>query len=213
MVRAMIRVTARLLLPLVLSLGLATAASAQQQQRSGATATQKPGQAKGKPAAPAPGAAKPAAGAPGGETKAAALQTYGDWEAHVAGTGRAKVCYALSKPKSRLPSNLKDVAGFMFVSMRPAERVRNEISLIMNFDLKEGAAHQAVIGRDQFALAAKGKNLWVSNAAQEPRLVEAMKRASELTVKGVSAKNNATTDKYSLKGFGDAWERVQKECR
>ncbi|HZB63552.1 MAG TPA: invasion associated locus B family protein, partial [Microvirga sp.] len=91
--------------------------------------------------------------------------------------------------------------------------VRNEISLIMNFDLKENADHQAVIGRDQFTLVAKGKNLWVKNPAEERRVIEAMKRANDLVVKGVSARSNATQDRYSLKGFGDALERVQQECR
>src|SRR3712207_7170594 len=45
--------------------------------------------------------------------------------------------------------------------------VRNEISLIMNFELKEGVDHQAVMGRDQFVLVAKGKNLWVKNPAED----------------------------------------------
>jgi Invasion associated locus B (IalB) protein len=222
MVRVMIRASLRVLLLLVLSVGFAAAAGAQQQPRS--STPQKPAETKGKPAAAAQSAAKPvtsgqakpaaaggAAAPAGGQAKA--LQAYGDWEAHAAGTGRTRVCYALSKPKSRLPANLKDVVGYLFVATRPAEKVRNEISMIMNFDLKESAEHQVVIGREQFALAAKGKNLWVKNPAEERRVIEAMKRANDLTVKGVSAKNNATTDKYSLKGFEDALERVQKECR
>jgi hypothetical protein len=221
MVRVMIRASLRVLLLLVLSVGFAAAAGAQQQPRS--STPQKPAETKGKPAAAAQSAAKPAASgqanpaaggaaAPAG-SQAKPLQAYGDWEAHAAGTGRTRVCYALSKPKSRLPTNLKDVAGYLFVATRPAEKVRNEISMIMNFDLKESAEHQVVIGREQFALAAKGKNLWVKNPAEERRVIEAMKRAKELTVKGTSAKNNATTDKYSLTGFDDALERVQKECR
>jgi invasion protein IalB len=218
MVRVMIRASLRLFAALMLGFGFAAGAAAQQQQpKPGAPAARKP---ETKARETAPTAAKPASSQakPGAAGSAApgggqALQTYGDWEVHAAGAGRTKVCYALSKPKSRLPASLKDVAGYLFVATRPAERVRNEISLIMNFDLKETGVHQAVIGRDQFALAAKGKNLWVKNPAEESRVIEAMKRASELTVKGVSAKNNATTDKYSLKGFGDAVERVQKECR
>lgn len=229
----MIRAALRLCLPL-LGLVLATQAPAQQQQpRSGAGG--QPSQAsqpkaQGKPAAPAQGAAKPAAqgqakpaagagakpAAPGAKPAAPgggqAVQSYDDWSVYRTAAG-PKVCYALATPKSRFPSNLKEVQGYMFVTARPAERVRNEISLVMNFDLKQDADHQLVIGKDQFVLAAKDKNLWVKNPAQEGRVVEAMKRAGELTVKGTSAKNNATADKYSLKGFGDALERVQKECR
>jgi len=86
-------------------------------------------------------------------------------------------------------------------------------TLIMNFDLKEGVDHQAVMGRDQYVLVAKGKNLWVKNPAEEGKVLESMKRANDLVVKGASAKGNATSDRYSLKGFGDALDRVQKECR
>jgi hypothetical protein len=220
MVRVMIRASLRLFIPALLGLGLATELAAQQPPKPASSPAQKQGQAKPKPAAPAQSPTKPAASgqakagaaAPGG-AQVNLLQVYGDWNVYATPPGRTKVCYALSHPKSRLPSNLKDVQGFMFVATRPAERVKNEISLIMNFDLKEGGNHQALLGRDQFDLVAKGKNLWVKNPAEEPRVVEAMKRASELTVKGTSAKGNATTDKYSLKGFGDALDRVQKECR
>lgn len=226
----MIRAALRLFLPVLAGLAVATEAPAQQQQpRSGAggqSSQASQPKAQGKPAAPAQGAAKPAAqgqakptpAAAGAKPRAAApgggqaVQSYDDWAVYRTASG-PKVCYALATPKSRFPSNLKEVQGYMFVTARPAERVRNEISLVMNFDLKQDVDHQLVIGKDQFVLAAKDRNLWVKNPAQEGRVVEAMKRAGELTVKGTSAKNNATADKYSLKGFGDALERMQKECR
>ena len=85
------------------------------------------------------------------------LETAGKWQAFSSQQGRAKVCYALSKAESRLPANLKDVEGLLFVSSRPGEGVRNEISFVMNFDLKEGVEHQAIIGNERFALAAKGE--------------------------------------------------------
>ena len=51
------------------------------------------------------------------------------------------------------------------------------------------------------------------NAAPLPGREPAIEKAADLTVKSVSARNNNTADKYSLKGFGDALDRVQKECR
>ncbi len=187
---------------LALSGGLGAALA--QQQRSG----QAPSRGTNPQAThPQQGAASPGGG------QAALLQSFGDWGAYATTASRGRICYALSQPKSRSPANLKDTPGYLFVATRPAEKVRNEISLIMNFDLKEGVDHQAVIGSNQFALVAKGKNLWVKNPAEEGRMVEAMKKASEMTIKGTSAKNNATADRYSLKGFGEALDRVQKECR
>jgi hypothetical protein len=223
----MIRALSRVALAALLLAGFATTLSAQ--QRSG-TSGQAQGQ-KGKPgkadpkAAAKPGAkpdakpdaksaAKPGAPAtaPGGGA-AELVQAYGDWNVYKTSNPKSRVCYALSQPKQRTPTSLKDIPGYLFVATRPAEKVRNEISLIMNFDLKEGVDHQAVLGRDQFVLVAKGKNLWVKNPAEEPKVIESMRRANDLVVKGISSRSNATSDRYSLKGFGEAIERVQKECR
>ena len=39
-----------------------------------------------------------------------------------------------------------------------------------------------------------------------------MKKSAKLTVKAPSIKGNVTTDNYSLKGFSQALDKVQKEC-
>ena len=219
MVRVMIRAFSRAAVPALLLIGFATEVPAQQPKPAASSGQSQKGKAaapaaQGKPAAGAKPGAKPAPGSasPGGG-QATLVQSYADWGVYTTPAGKAKVCYALSQPKARTPSSLKDLPGYMFVATRPAEKVKNEISLIMNFDLKEGVDHQAVMGREQYVLVAKGKNLWVKNPAEEGKVLESMKRANDLVVKGASAKGNATSDRYSLKGFGDALDRVQKECR
>jgi hypothetical protein len=54
---------------------------------------------------------------------------------------------------------------------------------------------------------------WVKNAAEEPRLVETMRKGADVTVKGMSAKGTASTDIYSLKGLPQALDRMGQECR
>jgi invasion protein IalB len=58
----------------------------------------------------------------------------------------------------------------------------------------------------------KGANLWVKNAAKEGQLIEEMRKGVKLVVKAASKKGNATTDSYSLTGFSQALDRVQKDC-
>ena len=173
---------------------LASAAQAQQQQR-------------GRPAA---AAAAPAAA---GQGQAMLLETAGKWQAFTSQQGRSKVCYALSKAETRLPANLKDVAGLLFVATRPAEGVRNEISLVMNFDLKEDVEHQAIIGSERFALVAKGQNMWLKNPAEEPRMLDSLRRGSGLEIKGTSKRGNATSDKYSLAGISQIVKRAEDACK
>ncbi|MBN9454651.1 MAG: hypothetical protein J0I42_22150 [Bosea sp.] len=162
------------------------------------------------PAKPKPAAA---AAASSGQGQAMLLETAGKWQAFSSHQGRSKVCYALSKAETRIPANLKDVEGLLFVSSRPGEGVRNEISFVMNFDLKEGVEHQAIIGNERFALVAKGQNMWLKNPAEEPRMLDALRRGSGLEVKGTSKRGNPTSDKYSLAGISQIVKRAEDACK
>lgn len=155
----------------------------------------------------------PVASASAGQAQAMLLETAGKWQAFSSQQGRSKVCYALSKAETRVPANLKDIEGLLFVSSRPTEGVRNEISFVMNFDLKEDVEHQAIIGSERFALVAKGQNMWLKNPAEEPRMLDALRKGAGLEVKGTSKRGNPTSDKYSLAGMNQAVKRAEDACK
>lgn len=163
-------------------------------------------------AAPTPAHAQRTASA-SGQAQALLLESSGKWQAFSSQQGRSKVCYALSKAESRLPANLKDVDGLLFVSNRPGEGVRNEISFVMNFDLKEDVEHQAVIGSETYVLIAKGQNMWLKNPAEEPRMLDSLRKGATLEVKGTSKRNNPTSDKYSLAGMTQTVKRAEDACK
>jgi invasion protein IalB len=162
-------------------------------------------------AASKPAPAKTAAA--GGQGQALLLETAGKWQAFSSQQGRSKICYALSKAETRTPANLKDVEGLLFISSRPGEGVRNEISLVMNFDLKEDVEHQAIIGSERFALVAKGQNVWLKNPAEEGRMLDALRKGSGLEIKGTSKRGNPTSDKYSLAGISQIVKRAEDACK
>ena len=161
-----------------------------------------------KPAKPAPAAAA------SGPAKPVLVGTYGDWGAYATQGGKAKICYALAQPKDRAPAALKKEQAYIFISDRPAENVKNEISVIMGVPLKEGAAEaRAEVGSATFDLVSKGQNAWVKNAADETRFIDAMKKSPRLVVKATLGKGGKATDSYSLTGLGQALERVVKDCQ
>ena len=147
---------------------------------------------------------------PGGP---ALLGSFGEWGAYTAKSGKEKTCYALGKPKDRLPASLKRDPGYVFISNRPGEGVRNEVSIVMGFDVKPDSAPKAEIGTASFEMVAKGANLWVKNAAQEGQFVEALRKGQRLTVKATSKKGNPTTDNYALAGLVPAMDRIGRECQ
>ncbi len=158
--------------------------------------------------APASAQPRPATG----QGQALELGTFGDWVAYSSQQGRSKVCYILSKPKDRTPRNLTRDPGFLFITSRPAEQVRNEISFVLGFAAKETTPGEAIIGQTRFALAPKGKNAWIANAAEETAFIDSARRGQSLSVNVTSGRGNATTDRYSLSGMGQALDRMRREC-
>jgi invasion protein IalB len=138
---------------------------------------------------------------------------FGDWGVYVSQGPRTKICYALSQPKDRQPGNLKRDPGYFFISTRPGESIKNEVSVMVGFPIKEGSEATAEIGGTNFALYTKTDSAWVRNIAEEARLVDALRKGRELTVKSTSVRGNVTTDKYSLSGIAQALDRVAQECR
>jgi invasion protein IalB len=148
-----------------------------------------------------------------GDGKPNPLGSFGDWNAYTAAQGKERTCYALAMPKDRAPNALKRDQAYVFIASRPGENVRNEVSIIMGFAMKEAAEAKAEIGNTSYALLAKGTNAWLKNPAEETQFIDSMKRGSKLIVKAPSIKGNVTTDSYSLAGLSQALERVQKECQ
>ena len=161
-----------------------------------------------KPAAPPAAAAAPA-------PQPTLLGQFGDWGAYTASPGGKKVCFALAKPansKTTPPNRPRDPA-YMFISSRPAEKVRDEVSIIFGYGFKPNADASIEISGAAYAMYTQADGAWVKNAAEETRLVDAMRKGADLTVKGTSAKGTASTYVYSLRGLPEALNRVGQECK
>jgi invasion protein IalB len=164
-----------------------------------------------KPPAPAPA---PAAAAAGGAEPTLVGQ-FGTWGAYTATPNGKKVCFALAKPSSSKtnPANRPRDPAYAFVSTRPAEKVTNEVSIMIGYTLKPGSESTLEVGGASYSMYTQGDGLWIKNAAEEERMVDAMRKSADVTVKGVSAKGTETTDTFSLKGLAQALDRLAQDCR
>jgi invasion protein IalB len=140
---------------------------------------------------------------------------FGTWGAYTATANGKKVCFALAKPttsKTNPPNRPRDPA-YAFVSTRPAEKVVNEVSVMIGYALKPGSESTVDVGGASYAMYTQGDGLWIKNAAEEERLVDAMRKSADAVVKGVSAKGTETTDTFSLKGLAQALDKIAQDCR
>ncbi|BAR57137.1 hypothetical protein NK6_3967 [Bradyrhizobium diazoefficiens] len=158
--------------------------------------------------------AGPAAAVAGG-AEPTLIGQFGTWGAYSATPNGKKVCFALAKPsssKTNPPNRPRDPA-YAFVSTRPAEKVNNEVSVMIGYALKPGSESSVEVGGAAFAMYTQGDGLWIKNAAEEERMVEAMRKSADLVVKGISAKGTETTDTFSLKGLAQALDKIAQDCR
>jgi invasion protein IalB len=192
----------------VLVCGVSNLAQAQNPSSKAAKGPAKP--------APAPAPAKPEAKpAVAGPPEPTLIGQFGTWGAYTATPNGKKVCFALAKPsssKTNPPNRPRDPA-YAFVSTRPAEKVTNEVSVMIGYTLKPGSESTLEVGGASYAMYTQGDGLWIKNAAEEERMVDAMRKASDVIVKGVSAKGTETTDTFSLKGLSQALDRLAQDCR
>jgi hypothetical protein len=158
-------------------------------------------------------AAAPPAAAGGGQPSL--LGQFGDWGAYAASNSGKQVCYALAKPTAQAtqPPNRPRDPAYIFVSTRPSENVRNEISIVIGYPFKPGSEANVDIGSAKYAMYTQADGAWIKNAAEEARMVDTMRRGSDLVVSGESGKGTKSTDRYNLRGLSQALDRVAQECK
>ena len=135
-----------------------------------------------------------------------------DWESFILCQEGNKICFAQSIPVVRAPKKLKREPSRLFVSFRPAENIKNEVSVTNGYEFKQKAPVSARSGKKSYDLFSKGRFAWVVNAEDEAKLIVTMKKASRLMIIGNTDKGNQTTDHYSMMGFTKAYNTTKKSC-
>jgi hypothetical protein len=142
------------------------------------------------------------------------LGQFSDWRAYAVVRNGKKICFAFA---GHLSSKNDDAAkhdrGYAFVSIRPSENVLNEFSITTTYQVKQADGSALEIGNERYALYGKGNGLWIWNRAEEPRLIDSMRTSPELTIRALTSDGVMNKEVYSLRGFGQAIDRVARECR
>ena len=127
----------------------------------------------------------------------------------------SKVCFALAKPKTSKtePAGRKRDPAYVFVSTRPAENVKNEVSVIIGYPFKTSSDATAEIGTTKFAMYTQNDGAWIKNVAEEARMIDAMRKGADLTVKGTSGRGTAVDRPVFAQGARAGARRDEQECK
>ena len=140
------------------------------------------------------------------------LGKYKDWESFLLSKEGNKICFAQSIPVVRSPKKFKRDPSRLFVTFRPSENIKNEISVTNGYEFKLEAPVEAKSGKKSYDLFSKGRFAWVLDNNDEKKLIVTMKKASRLMIVGNSESGAQTTDHYSMMGFTKAYNTAKKSC-
>ena len=147
-----------------------------------------------------------------GEENLKSVGKFKDWETFVLSQEGVKICFAQSIPVVRAPKKLKREPSRLFISFRPNENIKNEISVTNGYEFKPKAPVAAKSGKKSYDLFSKGRFAWVVDNKDESKLIATMKKASRLMIIGNTDKGDQTTDHYSMMGFTKAYNTAKKSC-
>jgi hypothetical protein len=140
------------------------------------------------------------------------LGKFKDWQSFVLLKEGIKTCFAQSIPVVKAPKKFKRDPSRLFVSFRPNEKVKNEVSVTNGYEFKLKAPVTAKSGKKSYDLFSKGRFAWVVEDKDQIKLISTMKKASRLMIIGNAEQGTQTTDHYSMMGFTKAYNSAKKSC-
>jgi Invasion associated locus B (IalB) protein len=140
------------------------------------------------------------------------IASHGVWTAHETDGKSGKVCYLYSLPEKKGGDVKNRGEAHVYVTHRPREKVRNEISIAGGYTYKDGATVAVDIDGKKFELFTRGPMAWARDANMDTALVRAMTAGKRMIVRGSSSRGGNSTDTYALVGFGAAYKTIGKAC-
>ena len=134
---------------------------------------------------------------------------YKNWESFVAETEKGKICFAQTIPTKRAPGAIQREQSKLFVTFRPDENIKDEISVTSGHDYKSSTV-TASSGKKRFSFFSQKNFAWLIDDQEERNFIKLMKKATNLIIKARTAKGAETTDHYSMMGFTKAYNAAKK---
>ncbi|MFK7754042.1 MAG: invasion associated locus B family protein [Sedimentitalea sp.] len=127
-------------------------------------------------------------------------------------------CWSVSAPKETVNTRDGRVVAvkrsdiLLFVFYRPKAGVKGQVTFTGGYPFAPGSSVNMDISGTQFELFTEGEWAWPATAADDAKIITAMKRGAQASLTARSARGTQTKDTFSLLGFTAAIEDADKRC-
>lgn len=139
-----------------------------------------------------------------------------DWSVFVENS--PKECWAVSTFKESVNTRngavvaVRRTQTLLMVFFRPDADVRSQIGFTGGYPFKSGSTVNLKVDEESYDLFTEGEWAWPQDAAQDSKIVAAMKRGKKAVIVGESGRGTRTEDTFSLLGFTAAHDDAGKRC-
>jgi invasion protein IalB len=140
------------------------------------------------------------------------LGSHRDWNVYAFTEDSQKICYMASEPTKQEGDYTRRGNPAVLVTRRPGSPAVDEVSVQPGYTFREGSEVEVEIGGREFMMFTRGEHAWTKSQDADQALINAMKRGSNMTVRGTSLKGTYSLDTYSLLGFTAGYEAMVNAC-
>jgi len=142
------------------------------------------------------------------------IGTFGDWQALTYEENGKPVCYVFAEPPKKEGGYTSRGQVYVLVTNRPAETPPklNVVTIVAGYAYKEDSDVVLQVGDQKFTLFTREDKAWASTDEDDAKIVEALKKGTDMVVHGTSSKGTETIDTYSLIGFSKAYDAIGTAC-
>ena len=129
-----------------------------------------------------------------------------------------KECWAVSSPKETVNTRDGRVVAvkrgdiLLMAFYRPGAGVSGQLAFTGGYPFAGGSTVNRNIDGTSFELFTEGEWAWAASAAEDAKIVSALKRGSSAVLSARSSRGTKTQDTFSLSGFTAAVEDADKRC-
>lgn len=127
-------------------------------------------------------------------------------------------CWSVSAPKETVNTRGGRVVSvrrsdiLLFVFYRPNAEVKGQVTFTGGYPFAGGSTVNLNVDGSEFELFTEGEWAWPATAADDAKIVTALKRGTEAVLTARSERGTQTKDTFSLLGFTAAIEDAEKRC-
>ncbi len=147
------------------------------------------------------------------EPKPTLLGEYRMWDAFTfLDENGGTVCFVMSDPVQKEPNVLNRGQVYVMVTHRRKEKTSYVVSFYAGHTHKKGSNVEVQIGERKFELLTDADSAWNEDAKADLSMTKAMVKGQSMIVRGTSANEILTTDRYSLSGYTSAQRAADRKC-